>query len=129
MYGHKQGKTAVSMSMVAGCAHVHCIVPKKEKGWPKLRMRFLVMTTDRNLNISWPANYSSKAKAMLRELVKRKLTAMLEDDLFPTHPSMTVGSLRGLGSGDTTLALTGPTDPWTRPPPRPLALPAPQAAQ
>lgn len=128
MAGHKKGRTATSVSMVAGSAAVHFIVPKKDKSWPRLTMRFLCLTADRNLNISWPANFTSMAKTLLRKLVKQKLEAMLKDDRYPTHPSMTAASLQGSGSGDSILALTGPIEPWIRPPPRPpvLALPPPQ---
>jgi hypothetical protein len=36
----------------------------------------------------WPANYSTAAMSMLRELARRNLTKMLADPLYPVDPSM-----------------------------------------
>ena len=72
---HKTHRKATSVSMVAGSASVHLVVPKRLKGWPKLTMRFLCLTADRKGNISWPTNYGKEARALLRKLVKEKLTS------------------------------------------------------
>ena len=118
---HKKGRMATSISMVAGSCHVHLIVPKRERNWPSLTLRFLCLTANRRGNISWPANFATESRGLLRKLVKQKLQAMLKDDSYPTHPLMSEAA-GSSSAGDTVLALQGPVEPWVKQPRRPLLL-------
>ncbi len=42
----------------------------------------------------WPANYSTAAISMLRELARRNLNKMLADPLYPVDPSMRISLTR-----------------------------------
>ena len=61
-----------------------------------LVLSFLVMTMDKNGHITWPSAYSAKSKAILRKAIRSNLEGMLDDPLYPTHPSMRA-VLTGMG--------------------------------
>ena len=127
LQGHKKGGLATTISMVAGSAHVKLIVPKRERAWPVMTLRFFCLTAARTGSISWPANFSTISRALLRKLVEQKLEAMLSDDTYPTHPSM-ADALQATGQADSVLALRGPAEPWTKEPRRPQLM-APGVSQ
>ena len=82
--------------MVAGTLSFTYIEPKNQMDMGKLVLSFMVMTMNKNGHITWPSVFSVKSKATLRKAARANLQDMLDDPVYPTHPSMRA-ALTGMG--------------------------------
>ena len=106
----KSGRLGNKISMVAGSLLISYIVPKRRMAFPILTLRYYVLTVDHNGNITWPTNFNTMAKGLLRKLARQKIDLMLKDEEYPIDPAM-MNALTSQGH-DTNLNLRAiPRDP------------------
>ena len=85
----KLGQLAKEISIPFGNVSVVCLEPKRQHSMPTVTFRFFVLTMNASGHINWPFEVNPRTKAMLRLMVRRKLTDMLDSERkFPISPRM-----------------------------------------
>ena len=81
-----KGRLASVFSMVGGNVTFYATVPNGWKSWPRVTLKFFVLTVDCRGNILWPTKWSEASTKLLKEMARRKVEAFLADDAYPIRP-------------------------------------------
>ena len=99
----KSGELARELSLPFGNVSIVCSEPKRKRAMPTVTLRMFAFTLKSNGHINWPFDTNPRTKAMMRNMAKLKLKAMLDS---PREFPLDAGMRNALTSAsDGTLAL------------------------
>ena len=82
----RRGRLATVLSMVCGNVIIEYTEPRKLRAMPTLRLRFFVLSMDKDGNIVWPTNFPDQTRACLRKQARTLLSKMMDDPAYPVDP-------------------------------------------
>ena len=83
-----RGELAQTIAMVCGAVLISYREPKAFRAMGTLELKMFVLSMDHNGHILWPTKFGAKTQAALRRQARVLLQRMMEDPLYPIHPSM-----------------------------------------